>query len=158
MEGAIQEASNAVGRCATEEALKRFDTDGSPMRVGAVKLTARGRDAKDYQSPYGVVRLERYVYQSSRGGRIYCPLEHRGRIIRGATPRFASQLSHKYAQLNVRALQSDLEKNHGRQVATSRTSPNGWATSPRRKKRTGSTRWRSSACRSPRWWSAATAP
>jgi hypothetical protein len=119
MEGAIQEASNAVGRCATEEALKRFDTDGSPMRVGAMKLTARGRDPKDYQSPYGVVRVERYVYQSSRGGRIYCPLEYQGRIIRGATPRFASQLSHKYAQLNVRAVQSDLEQNHGRQVATS---------------------------------------
>jgi len=119
MEGAIQEASNAVGRCATEEALKRFDTDGSPIRVGAMKLTARGRDAKDYQSPYGVVRLERYVYQSSRGGRIYCPLEHQARIIRGATPRFASQLSHKYAQLNVRAVQTDLEENHGRPVATS---------------------------------------
>ena len=119
MEGAIQEASNAVGRCATEEALKRLDTDGSPIRVGAMKLTARGRDAKDYQSPYGVVRVERYVYQSSRGGRIYCPLEHQGRIIRGATPRFASQLSHKYAQLNVRAVQSDLAENHGRQVATS---------------------------------------
>jgi hypothetical protein len=34
MEGAIQEASNAVGCCATEEALKQFDTDGSPIRVG----------------------------------------------------------------------------------------------------------------------------
>ncbi|MCU0502475.1 MAG: hypothetical protein MUC51_12055 [Anaerolineae bacterium] len=44
MEGAIQEASNAMGRCATEEALKRFDTDGSPIRVGAMKLTVRGRD------------------------------------------------------------------------------------------------------------------
>ena len=119
MEGAIQEASNAVGRCATEEALMRFDTDGSPIRLGAMKLTARGRDPKDYQSPYGVVRVERWVYQSSRGGRIYCPLEHQGRIIRGATPRFASQLSHKYAQLNVRAVQTDLEQNHGRQVATS---------------------------------------
>jgi hypothetical protein len=119
MEGAIQEASNAVGRCATEEALKRFDTDGSPIRVGAMKLTARGCDPKDYQSPYGVVRVERYVYQGSRGGRIYCPLEHQGRIIRGATPRFASQLSHKYAQLNVRAVQTDLAENHGRQVATS---------------------------------------
>jgi hypothetical protein len=119
MEGAIQEASNAVGRCATEEALRRFDTDGSPIRLGAMELTARGRDPKDYQSPYGVVRVERYVYQSARGGRIYCPLEHQGRIIRGATPRFARQLSHKYAQLNVRAVQSDLEENHGRQVATS---------------------------------------
>ena len=88
MEGAILEATNAVGCCATEEALRRFDTDGGAIRVGEMKLTARGRDAKDYQSPFGVVRVERYVYQSSRGGRIYCPLEHQARIIRAATPRF----------------------------------------------------------------------
>lgn len=119
MEAAIQEASNAVGCCATEEALKRFDTDGSPMHLGDVKLTARGRDAKDYQSPYGVVRVERYVYQSSRGGRIYCPLEHQARIIRGATPRFASQISHKFSQLNAGAVQRDLEQNHARAVAKS---------------------------------------
>jgi len=119
MEGAIQEATNAVGRCATKEALQRFDADGSAMRVGEIKLTARGRDRKEYQTPYGAVDVERYVYQSSRGGRIYCPLEHQARIVRGATPRFASQISHKYAQLNVRAVQTDLEQNHGRAVATS---------------------------------------
>lgn len=119
MEGAIQEAVNAVGRCATEEALKRFDTDGSPLRVGEIKLTARGRDPKEYQTPYGPVQVERFVYQSSRGGRIYCPLEHEARIVRGATPLFASQISHKYAQLNVRAVQADLEQNHGRTIATS---------------------------------------
>jgi hypothetical protein len=119
MEAAILEASNAVGRCATEEALQRFDTDGSALRIGEIKLTARGRDPKEYQTPYGAVQVERYVYQSSRGGRIYCPLEHQARIVRGATPRFASQLSHKYAQLNVRAVQADLEQNHGRSVAAS---------------------------------------
>lgn len=119
MEAAILEASNAVGRCATEEALQRFDTDGRAIRVGEIKLTARGRDPKEYQTPYGAVEVERYVYQSSRGGRIYCPLEHQARIVRGATPRFASQLSHKYAQLNARAVQADLEQNHGRTVAAS---------------------------------------
>jgi hypothetical protein len=119
MEEAIQAATNAVGCCVSEEALKRFDTDGSPIRLGEVKLTARGRDPKEYQTPYGPVHVERYVYQTSRGGRIYCPLEHQARIIRGATPRFASQLSHKYAQLNVRAVQTDLAQNHGRKVATS---------------------------------------
>jgi hypothetical protein len=119
MEEAILEATNAVGCCATEEALGRFDTDGSPIRVGETKLTARGRHPKVYQSPYGDVQLERYVYQTSRGGRIHCPLEHQARIIRGATPRFASQLSHKYAQLNVSAVQTDLEQNHGRKVARS---------------------------------------
>ena len=119
MEGAIQEATNAVGRCVTEAALQRFDTDGSAIRVGAIKMTARGRDPKEYQTPYGPVAVERYVYQSSRGGRIDCPLEHQARIVRGATPRFASQLSHKYAQLNVRAVQADLEQNHGRMIAAS---------------------------------------
>ena len=72
-----------------------------------------------YQSPYGEVQVERYVYQSSRGGRIFCPLEHQGRIVRGATPRCASQISHRYAHLNVRAVQADLEQNHGRKVAAS---------------------------------------
>jgi len=119
MEGAIQEATNGVGCCFSEEALKRFDADGSPIRLGEIKLTARGRDPKEYQTPYGVVQVERYVYQSSRGGRIFCPLKHQARIVRGATPLFASQISHKYAQLNVRAVQTDLEQNHGRKVATS---------------------------------------
>lgn len=119
MEEAIRGAANEVGCCVTEEALKRFDTDGSPIRVGEIKLTARGRDPKPYQTPYGVVEVERYVYQTSRGGRIYCPLEHQARIVRGATPLFASQISHKYAQLNVRAVQRDLEQNHGRKVAAS---------------------------------------
>jgi hypothetical protein len=102
MEGAIQEATHAVGRCATEEALRRFDTDGRAIHVGAIKLTARGRDPKEYQTPYGPVAVERGVYQRSRGGRIDCPLEHQARIVRGATPRFASQLSHKSAPLNAR--------------------------------------------------------
>ena len=39
MERAIQEATNAVGCCATEEALTRIDTDGSAIRLGAIKLT-----------------------------------------------------------------------------------------------------------------------
>jgi hypothetical protein len=51
VEETIQEATNAVGCCLTEEALGRFDSDGSPIRVGPLKLTARGRDAKRYQTP-----------------------------------------------------------------------------------------------------------
>ena len=60
MEGAIQEATNALGCCVTQEALKRFDTDGSAIRVGALRLTARGRDPKPYQTPYGA-RLDQYA-------------------------------------------------------------------------------------------------
>jgi hypothetical protein len=119
MERAIQEATNEVGCCATHEALSRFDADGSPIRLGEIKLTARERNPKEYQTPYGSVQVERYIYQGSRGGRVYCPLEHGARIVRGATPLFASQISHKYAQLNVRSVQTDLQQNHGRKVSTS---------------------------------------
>jgi hypothetical protein len=52
-------------------------------------MTARDKDNKTYQTPYGSVQLERYVYQTSKGGKIYCPLEHNARIIRGATPKNA---------------------------------------------------------------------
>jgi len=119
MERAIQEATNEVGCCATHEALGRFDADGSPIRLGEIKLTVRERNPKEYQTPYGPVQVERYIYQGSRGGRVYCPLEHGARIVRGATPLFASQISHKYAQLNVRSVQTDLQQNHGRKVSTS---------------------------------------
>ena len=61
----------------------------------------------------------RYVYQTSKGGRIYCPLEHHARIIRGATPKFAQQLAHKYANMNAPAVCQDLEDNHHRSITHS---------------------------------------
>lgn len=89
MELAIQEATSAVGRCQTQQALKRFDPDGSRIRVGVIKLTARGRDPMEYQTPTGA-EVERDVYQSSRRGRIFCPLERQALTVRGATPLFTS--------------------------------------------------------------------
>ena len=38
---------------------------------------------KKYQTPYGVVAIERYTYQTSKGGKVWCPLEEQARIIRG---------------------------------------------------------------------------
>ncbi len=118
-EARIQDACNAAGRLASAEALKRFDTDGSPIVMGAIKWTKRCAAPKVYQTPYGAVEIERNVYQTSQGGRIYCPLEAAARIVRHATPRFAQQLSHKYAQSNVNAVCLDLRENHGRQIAAS---------------------------------------
>ena len=45
------------------EALQKFDTDGSPIKWGDTKMTARVKDNKTYQSPYGSVQIQRYVYQ-----------------------------------------------------------------------------------------------
>ncbi len=103
-EGRIQEACNEVGMRASAEALKRFDTDGSPIVLGAIKWTKRCASPKVYQTPYGAVEVERNVYQTSQGGRIYCPLEAAARIIRHATPRLPSSSPHKYAQMNVNAV------------------------------------------------------
>lgn len=119
MENIILDGCNEIGCLATQEALQKFDTDGSPIMVGKTKLTARNKDNKTYQTPYGGVNIERYVYQTSKGGKIYCPLEHQARIIRGATPKFAQQLSHKYCNMNAPAVCQDLEDNHHRTIAHS---------------------------------------
>jgi hypothetical protein len=84
----ILEACNEVGCVATQETLQRFDTDGSAIVMGEVKWTAKTHDNKVYQTPYGPVSVERYRYQTSGGGKTYCPLEASARMIRGATPRF----------------------------------------------------------------------
>ena len=80
-EQAIQERLNQAGVVATQEALQQFDTDGSPITVGSVKLTSKGQLPKDYQTPYGVATVARHVYQSPQGGKTYCPLDRDARII-----------------------------------------------------------------------------
>src|SRR3954447_9513712 len=116
-EETIQQRLNEAGTLATAEALGRFDTDGSPIRVADTKLTSMGRVLKEYQTPYGVASVERHVYQSSRGGRTYCPPDRDARIVGSSTPRFAKVLSHKYAEFSSPRAQMDLQENHGRSVS-----------------------------------------
>jgi hypothetical protein len=63
--------------------------------------------------------IERHVYQSSRGGRIFCPLEREARSILRATPRFAKMLCSKYSEMGSSRVIEDLASNHGRKVARS---------------------------------------
>ncbi len=119
VEERIQQKVNEVGMVSTAEALKRFDTDGSPIIIGGKKWTSKGQTPKPYQTPYGEVVVERHVYQSSSGGRIYCPLERDARIIITSTPRFGKILSSKYAEMGAPRVLKDLEENHGRKVAKS---------------------------------------
>lgn len=116
MEERILEVSNELGCQATAEALKKHDTQGEPIVAKGVRHTARCLTEKKYQTPWGVVNINRYVYQTSEGGRIYCPLEESARIIHGSTPRFARMLSHKYASMNAGATKADMEMNHGRSL------------------------------------------
>ncbi len=67
MENRILDSCNEMGCLATAEALQKFDTDGSPIKLGDTKMTARVKDNKTYQTPYGSVQIRRYVYQTSKG-------------------------------------------------------------------------------------------
>lgn len=118
-EDTIQNACNEVGLLATEEALKNFDTDGRPLQTGSIKWTAKIPSEKKYQTPYGVVEIKRYTYQTSKGGKVWCPLEEQARIIRGGTPRLAKQVSHKYVHMNAQAVCHDFEANHNRKITKS---------------------------------------
>ncbi len=101
MEESIMDACNEIGNLATEQALEKFDTDGSPIKFGGIKMTVRVKDNKVYQTPYGAVKIKRNIYQTSKGGKTYCPLEDNAQIIRGSTPKFAKQISHKYSNMNA---------------------------------------------------------
>lgn len=115
----IQDRLNEAGVKATQEVLSRFDTDGSPIRHGSTTFFSKGQEPKTYQTPYGEVVLGRHVYQTSKGGKTFCPLEHDARIIITSTPKFAKTVSSKYADLGGSRVQSDLKENHGRNVARS---------------------------------------
>ena len=67
----ILRALDEAGRLATQETLSDFDTDGAPIEIGGLKLTSKGPVEKDYQSPFGAVRVARHVYQSSEGGQTF---------------------------------------------------------------------------------------
>jgi hypothetical protein len=115
----IQMELNEAGDIATGEALKYFDTDGAPIVFGSVKLTSKGQEPKIYQTPYGEIEVLRHVYQTSQGGKTFCPLEREARIFMTSTPRFARVVSHKFANGSSCEVENDLSENHGRRVARS---------------------------------------
>ena len=114
----LQKAINEAGAMATGECLRRFDTDGGKIEVAGQKLTSCGQRPKNYQTPYGIARIERHVYQSSKGGRTYCPLDFGARIMRTATPLFAKQTAFKYATNEATVVIRDFAQ-HGRTVSRS---------------------------------------
>ena len=116
-ESTIQDSLNEVGCVATRELLKTFDTEGQDIQYGSVKMTTKGLYNKTYQTPYGEVDVQRHLYQASTGGTTFCPLEQEARIILTATPRFASQVSHKMSEMAAPPAQRDFEVNHNRKIA-----------------------------------------
>lgn len=117
VEQRIQQALNVAGCELTENALEQFDTDGTPLMTGSIKWTRRCKNTQTYQTPYGAVKVNRNVYQTSKGGKTYVPLEIGARMVRCATPRFAMIISNKYARLNAGAVVDDLKENHERSTS-----------------------------------------
>lgn len=115
----IQKALNKAGKEATAYALAQHDTNGQPVKKGKEKYFSKGKIPKKYQTPYGEIELPRYVYQSSTGGKTFCPLENSARIIVGSTPKFSKQVSSKYSESGGRRVQIDLKENHGRHISLS---------------------------------------
>jgi len=115
-EEAIQQALNQAGVLASAEALKQFDTDGSPLLFGSTRWTSKGQEPKTYQTPYGEVSVPRHVYQTGAGGATFCPLDRDARIILTSTPRFAKQISNKYGEGPAARVVKDLAGNHSRPV------------------------------------------
>jgi hypothetical protein len=113
-EYAIRQALSEAGLLVTAEALRQFDTDGSPFQIGAARYTSKGQEPKAYQTPYGETVVHRHVYQTSRGGPTFCPLERDARVVLTSTPRFAQMVSHKYAEMPGARVVADLEASHGR--------------------------------------------
>jgi hypothetical protein len=116
MEQAIQLALNEGGLLATQEALIKFEATGAPIKIAGVNLTNKGKVIKEYQTPYGAVMLDRYVYQTCNGGEVFCPLDDRARIITSSTPKLAQMISDKYASLTAQEVATDLTNNHGRKT------------------------------------------
>src|SRR3954449_5472138 len=116
-EQAIQDALNQAGVLASGEALKQFDTDGSPLILGSTRWTSKGSEPKAYQTTYGEVSVARHVYQTGEGGATFCPLERDARIVLTSTPRFAMQISNKYGEGPAARVVRDLGENHGRSAS-----------------------------------------
>lgn len=118
-EESLQDSLNEVGSLSTLELLEYFDTDGSPIVLGNTTLTSKGKVEKEYQCPYGAVVLERHVYQTSKGGKTYVPLEAGSKIIGVTTPKFAKMITSKYSCDAAPGVQRDLAENHGRPISLS---------------------------------------
>lgn len=116
MEEAVQTALNEGGAALVASALEHLDIDGEPVTGGGEIWRSKGKFPRQYQTSFGKVGIERYLYQKSGGGKTLCPMEQKAHIIENATPRFAKQIASKMARMPVRDVIDDLQENHDRKI------------------------------------------
>lgn len=116
-ERTLQQSLNEAGQRAMVPMIKQFDTNGEAIRVNGVKHTVKNYAPEHYETPYGPVPVDRYTYQTSKGGRAYVPLENDARMILNSTPRYAQIVSGKYARFGADAICEDLLECNGRKIS-----------------------------------------
>ena len=94
-EQALQQSLNEAGQAAMVPMIKQFDTNGEPIRINGIKHTVKNYAPQTYETPYGPVQVERYTYQTYKGGRAYVPLENDSRMVLNSTPRYSQIVAGK---------------------------------------------------------------
>lgn len=90
----IQELLNARGREMMAEVMKEADTDAPEVEIGGEKWGNRRVAEWEYHTVFGVVKVERSIYQRGGRGRVAVPMDLRLGIVEGGyTPRMARILS-----------------------------------------------------------------
>lgn len=120
LETQLQCSLNTVGALCMTECLAGYDTQGEEIMVGNVRLSSKGKSPQTYLTLFGPVSLERHVYQSSDGGRTFCPLEERARMVENMSIGLCQVLASKYANLSARAVQRDMALSHQLEIHVSR--------------------------------------
>ena len=113
----VQQALHEAGGSIMESVLSRYDTDGEPLERDGVCDTSKGRQEQTYQSIFSPCTLARHVYQNGDGGKTWCPLEERARILDHATCQFACLIGAKYSAASGRGTVRDLERTLQRRVS-----------------------------------------
>lgn len=113
----LQQSLNEAGMVAMTPMIKQFDTNGEPIRVNGVKHTVKDYALQIYETPYGPVQVQRYTYQTSKGGRAYVPLENDARMVLNSTPRYSQIVSGKYARFGADSIREDLLECNGRDIS-----------------------------------------
>jgi hypothetical protein len=116
-EQTLQQSLNEAGQAAMMPMIKQFDTNGEPIRINGIKHTVKDYAPQTYETPYGPVQVERYTYQTSKGGRAYVPLETDGRMVLNSTPKYSQIVSGKYARFGADSIREDLLECNGRDIS-----------------------------------------
>jgi hypothetical protein len=113
----IQEISNTVGLCIYEEILPKYDVDEPRIKVGQDIFYRCEPTPNTYETPSGSVEIVRHTYQSSKGGKRYCPFELNSNMVFNSTPRFAKIVSYKAANSGAPKVRDDLHECNNRDIS-----------------------------------------